>query len=295
MSFGGWDVAVVAAKAAAYAATFGACGGVLYLAYSDALLADEDRAAIRRLVRLLMFASVVASGARISLTAGSMSGEVSALLDSGLLGMIWHAGEGRAFLVRTAGLLLAVPAVLTNRPARGRAATVSAIVGACTAATSFAWIGHVRELAPVWPTLLIGIHLLGVAFWVGAFGPLLLVLRRHEPRQVAAAVARFGAAAPCVVGVLIMAGVPLLVRLLGGVSALWYSSYGRCFTAKLVLVACLLCLAALNKLRLTPRLKANEAAAVRSLRRSIWAEMALAAGILIVTACLTTLTGPPAL
>lgn len=294
MSFGGWDVAVVAAKAAAYAATFGACGGVFYLVYSHALLADQDRLAIRRLVRLLMFMSVFASGARIALTAGSMNGELSALLDPGLLGMVWHAGEGRALLVRTAGLLLAVPAVL-NRPARERGLTVSAIAGACGAATSFAWIGHVRELAPVWPTLLIGIHLLGVAFWVGAFGPLLLVLRHREPRRVAAAVARFGAAAVFVVGALIVAGLPLLFMMLGGVSPLWSSSYGRCFTAKLGLVACLLCVAAFNKLRLTPRLKANEAAAVRCLRRSIGAEIALAACILVVTAIFTTLTGPPAL
>lgn len=295
MSFGGWDIAVVAAKAAAYAATFGACGGLFYLAYSDGLLADEDRLAIRRLLRLLMFVSVFASGARIALTAGSMSGQVSALLDSELLGMIWHGGEGRALLVRTAGLLLAVPLVLTNRVARGRGTTVSAIAGACCAATSFAWVGHVRELAPVWPTLLIGIHLLGVAFWVGAFGPLLLVLRHDDPRRVAAAVARFGAAAAFVVGALIMAGLPLLFTLLGGVSALWKVSYGRCFAAKLGLVACLLSFAAFNKLCLTPRLLANEAAAVRSLRRSIRAEMTLAACILIVTAWFTTLTGPPAL
>ena len=293
MSFGGWDLATVAAKAASYAATFGASGGVFYLLYSHAFLADQDRLAIRRLVRLLIFMAVFAGAAQIALTAGSMSGELSALLDPGLLGMVWHAGEGRALLVRTAGLLLAVPALM-NRPGRQRGASISAIAGACGAATSFAWIGHVRELASVWPTLLIGIHLLGVAFWVGAFGPLLLVLRDREPRRAAAAVARFGAAAVFVVGALIAAGLPLLFMMLGGVSSLWSSSYGRCFIAKLGLVACLLCVAAFNKLRLTPRLKANDAAAARCLRRSIGAEMALAACILVVTAIFTTLTGPPA-
>jgi len=295
VSFGGWDVAVVAAKTAACAATLAACGGVFFLAYNHAVLADQDRLAIRRLVRLLMILSVFASGARIALTAGSMNGELSALLDPGLLGMVWHAGEGRAVLVRTAGLLLAVPAVLANRPAGARRPSVSGIAGACLAATSFAWTGHVRELAAVWPTLLIGIHLLGVAFWVGALGPLLLVLNPREPRRAAAAVARFAAAAAFVVGALIVAGVPLLFMLLGGISPLWSSSYGRCFIAKLGLVVCLLCVAAFNKWRLTPRLDANEAAAVRGLCRSIGAEMALAACILGMTAIFTTLTGPPAL
>jgi putative copper export protein len=53
--------------------------------------------------------------------------------------------------------------------------------------------------------------------------------------------------------------------------------------------------AAFNKLRLTPRLLAGDARALRNLKSSIRAELALAAGILWVTACLTTLTGPPAL
>jgi putative copper export protein len=64
---------------------------------------------------------------------------------------------------------------------------------------------------------------------------------------------------------------------------------------KLVLVAGLLSLAAFNKFRLTPRLLAGDAAAAHGLRRSIHAEMALAAAILLTTAVLTTLFGPPAL
>jgi putative copper export protein len=54
-------------------------------------------------------------------------------------------------------------------------------------------------------------------------------------------------------------------------------------------------LAAINKLKLTPRLKAGDLAAAPSLRRTIHAEMALAALILLTTAAITTLIGPPAL
>jgi copper resistance protein D len=93
----------------------------------------------------------------------------------------------------------------------------------------------------------------------------------------------------------VIAGVVLLWVLIGNLSELWTSSYGCYIILKLGLVACLLALAALNKLRLTRRLLTGDSGALRSLRISIRAEMVLAAMILIVTAALTTLTGPPVL
>jgi putative copper export protein len=100
-----------------------------------------------------------------------------------------------------------------------------------------------------------------------------------------------------VVSLLVLAGTVLLAALLGGASELWRSDYGRIACLKLALVGCLLALAALNKLRLTPRLigAANgRGVAAHALRRSIAAEMVLAAAVFLVTAALTTLSGPPA-
>jgi putative copper export protein len=90
------------------------------------------------------------------------------------------------------------------------------------------------------------------------------------------------------------AGACLLVELLHHAADLWGSGYGRMLLAKLLLVAGLLALAALNHLRLTPRLLAYDRSALKALRRSIRAEIALAGIILLVTAALTTLAGPPA-
>jgi putative copper export protein len=56
-----------------------------------------------------------------------------------------------------------------------------------------------------------------------------------------------------------------------------------------------LALAAVNHLHLTPRLFAYDEGALRALKRSIMAELAVAGCVLVVTAALTTLTGPPAL
>jgi copper resistance protein D len=97
------------------------------------------------------------------------------------------------------------------------------------------------------------------------------------------------------VSALVLAGFTELSMLIGRVSDLWTSNYGRTATVKLLFVACLLGCAAFNKLRLTPRLKAGDGEAVRSLRRSIGVELVFVACILLATASLTTLTGPPAL
>ena len=50
------------------------------------------------------------------------------------------------------------------------------------------------------------------------------------------------------VGALVVAGLTVLWMLLGGVSALWVSGYGRWFIVKLLLVGCLVCLAGFNRL-----------------------------------------------
>jgi copper resistance protein D len=284
-----WDAAVVAATAAVYAATLAAAGGVFFLKLNHALIALAIRRTIRRLVGTLSVISVLAGGVRILALAGSMSGEFSGMFDGSLVRMILQAGEGRTAFVRLAGLLLFTPAVFKDsRPA------APAVIGAMIAATSFAWGGHTHSATLSMPAvLLVSVHLLAAAFWIGALAPLFLISSRGDLPQVAQLAARFGAAAVFVVGALVAAGLGLLWILLGNLSGLWTSTYGRYVSIKLGLVVCLLCLAAFNKLRLTPRLLADEAHAARVLRRSIGFEVLLVGMILIVTAAFTTMSGPP--
>lgn len=290
MPFGIWDAAAIALKALTYATTLGAAGAVFFLRYDGTLITGANRLGIRRIVIGLSILSVLAGAAQIMMSAASMSGESTGMWDAPLLRMIWEAGAGRANVIRAAGLLLSALVIWSDRP------PWVAIFGAAMAATSFAWTGHARALNPDGlPLLLLGVHLLGVAFWLGALAPLLIVARRADLPGIAAAAARFGAVAVFVVGGLIAAGVSLLWMLLGHVAALWTSAYGRYVMLKLVFVAGLLCLAAFNKLRLTPRLRAGDVRAARSLRTSIRLELLVGILILTVTAALTTLTGAPAL
>src|SRR5271154_6100262 len=91
-----WDVVQVTAKAVAYAATLGAAGGIMFLGYCYAVIAASDRREIRRLVGVLLALSLLAGGARVMATAGSMSGDIAGMFDGTFLRMILQAGEGRA-------------------------------------------------------------------------------------------------------------------------------------------------------------------------------------------------------
>jgi copper resistance protein D len=285
-----WDAASIAVKTMTYAATLGAAGAVFFLGVCGPLIAGADRPRIRSLVVGLAALSVFAGGAQILVSAGSMGDDAAGMWDGSLIHMVWQAGAGRANAIRAIGLLLAALGVLSDRPPWW------ALLGAAAAATSFAWTGHARALNPdVLPVLLVSAHLLGIAFWLGALAPLLIVSRNGDVTIIAATSARFGSSAVFVVGGLMAAGVALLWMLLGDVTALWSSAYGRSVMLKLAFVGCLLCFAAFNKLRLTPRLLAGDPRALRSLRTSIRFEMMLGAVILAVTASFTTLIGPPAL
>lgn len=288
MTIGAWEVSATLVKAVLYAATLAASGGVFFLVYSRSLLERDDGVAIARVLWLLVATAAAASAARVLVTAGSLSGDAAGVLDSRLLALVWRGGEGRATAIRLGGLLLLLPALVRH----GRAGWVP-LAGAVAAATSFAWVGHTHAAASPAAPWLAGIHLLAAAFWLGALAPLWIYARRGEPRNVGALAARFGRMAIAAVGVLLGAGACILWILLGHPDELWSSAYGRLACTKIALVACLLALAAVNKLHLVPRIIAGETSAMERLRESIGAEMIVAMLILMVTAALTTLAGPP--
>jgi copper resistance protein D len=284
----GWDVAAVLAKALSYAATLGAAGALFLLAYGESILSAHQGARIRRWVRVLSLAAIAASGAKVLLLAGSMSGDMAGMFDASFDGMILRAGEGRAIGVRVAGLCLSIVALM--RPRRGR---VAAALGGALAATSFAWTGHVHALPEhLGTSMLLMLHLVCAAFWLGALAPLASVIGDADPARSAALARRFGHIALWLVALLIAAGAMVLAQLLSSFSDLWRTDYGRLVTLKMALVAAMLACAALNKLSLAPALGAGGERAASGLRRSIAVEMGLAAGILLATAFFTSVVGP---
>jgi copper resistance protein D len=284
----GWDVGAVAAKVLVYAATLGASGAVFFLSYAGGLLTGAQRAAIRRIVAIQLIVAALFTLLRILLLTGAMSDSFAGMFDRDMAGMLLEAGEGTAASVRLVGLALAGCALSLNRRLQ-----IPALAGAVIAASSFTWVGHVRALHPLLPaTLFSCLHLVGVAFWVGALLPLLWSTR-ESALEVGALAKRFGTLAVSVVFLLVVAGLCMLLMLSYGQPEFWSSGYGTMIAVKLLLVSLLLGAAALNKLWLTPRLMNGEARAVVVLRRSIQFELLTALLILVVTASFTSLTGPP--
>jgi putative copper export protein len=284
-----WDVAAVGSKAILYAATLSAAGGIFFLYYSAALIASTDQRRIVKWIALCVGVALAASAIRPLIIAGSLGDGLGGLVDPSMVRMVLQAGEARAGVIRVAGLGVAAAVLL-----RSRHFMPAALLGAALSVISFATMGHAWA-APGggWSMALLSLHLLCVAFWLGAFVPLLIIARHGDLPVLARTATRFGYLAMGGVFLLVLAGCLLLASFLNGVSDLWLTDYGRLMSLKLAGVAGLVGLAALNKLRFTPRLQEHERGAARSLERSIRVEIVVAAGILLVTATLTTLTGPP--
>ena len=121
-----------------------------------------------------------------------------------------------------------------------------------------------------------------LAIWIGALAPL-AAMTRSPAAPLLAILNRFSKAAMPVVAALAVTGLVLAVVQLESVRPLIETSYGLILLTKLVLVAALLCLAALNRFRLMPQLALNPLD-TKVLTRSILMECVVAVGILGVVA-----------
>ena len=283
----GATLATVAFKALVYLASLTAAGSALVLGILTKL--DHDT---RRMIRRLGLGCAIAAGlasaalipvGAIYLAGGSWAGAV----DPVLTGIVATSPVGESLAVRVAGL--AVVAVLFIS---GRASGPAAVAGAGVVCASFAFRGHVLAEPRVILGVLVTAHLLGLAFWIGAFAPLHRLAGHADPVRAGTAAAEFGRRALWVVPVLAVAGVALLVLLVGNPLDAVETTWGRLLAVKLAVFVLLLCLAAFNRLRLTPALLAGDAGARVRLRRSIGLEFAAVLVILAVTAVLTTVASP---
>jgi copper transport protein len=140
-------------------------------------------------------------------------------------------------------------------------------------------------------------HLLAVGVWIGGLVWLLAALwMRTAPWSTRQVVVRFSKLAGLSLAVVVVTGVARTVDELGGWGRLVDSGFGRALDLKLVLFAGLVVLGARNHYRLVPLFKtgARRRAATR-LRRSVGAELGLAAAVLAAAALLSQLApGAPA-
>ena len=219
-------------------------------------------------------------------------GALAAAVDPFLLGVVFESAQGMFILLAVGGLLL-VQATVFDRGRLWSVASLLGLLGAVLVLFAFVQVGHTRD-EPRW--LLAGLlmlHLAAVAFWIAALHPLRrLAQRASDTDHTILVLTRFGHVAMGVVGLLLIAGTTLAWILVGGLQPLLTTAYGQTLLAKLLLVVALLGFAAWNKWRLVPALARNEAGVWVRLRRSIAFERVLVAGVLLVTALLTTAMSP---
>lgn len=279
----------ISVKALVYMTTFMAMGSILAILTLRRLPLPEVQA-LRRLAIVCAIGAAVLSVARLPVRASFlMGGTWEGATHPMMLAMVSESPLGTCIALRLVGLVLICAILLPARYGRPLA-----VLGVVIVAASFAFRGHALEdprfvLAP-----LITLHILGLAFWVGAFAPLYR-LSTSGSGHVAGQVAHdFGRIAIWVVGGLTLAGGITLWLLTGNILTALTTPYGQFFALKLGAFLAIIGLAAWNKLRLTPAVMGQEKGATAHLRNSIRLEAAFVASILMTTAILTTVSAPEA-
>lgn len=290
-----WQILAIITKAFTYGASFAAAGGAFFLAIFSGRLTTQENASIKNFILITGIVGIVLSIFRVCIMSAMMTGDMSGFLDGPMLKMVIDSSEGPATLLHVVGLLSLIVSI--QRQHKRVLTHLVACLGGVIAVASFALVGHAGEVAIApqfkWlPQFLVILHLVFVAFWLGALWPLHRLTYGDSLPHIAIVSHRFGQCAAVAVGILLLCGFGLLWMILGTPRALFLSEYGTLFVIKMLLVALLLALAAMNKVRLTPQLFRGDMSALRSFRFSIRFEIILAFLILVTTAILTTAVGP---
>jgi putative copper resistance protein D len=254
--------------------------------------------------------AVVSGAAWLVLLAAQMSerAPTQAFSDGIVWTVLLHTTFGHDWLIRLVLAVLLASALCRLSPERaGRArwavaallaaAFAAALVHSGHAAATAGWLGTVHRAAD-------GLHLIAASAWVGGLLPLVLLLASTSRGEISLAVARdatlrFSMLGVISVGVLLVTGVMNGWVLVGGMPALVGTDYGRLLLVKVALFLGMVVIAAVNRLRLTPRLVHAAGAAtapakgdgVRALARNSVIEATLGLAILVVVGALGT--APP--
>ena len=290
-----WLVIATIIKAITYGTTLTAAGGVIFCVLFRNQTSQNEAKAIRQFILIAAWVAILISISRIFVTNIILREEMSGVFDLVLTRMVLESIEGVATGLRLASLIIMI-SLFSNKYYDKFLGVI--LFAAIVAATSFSLVGHAGEVSIKYgfgliPQGLLLLHLITVAFWVGALWPLRMLTDSNDILRVAQIMHRFGQVAALFVSLLIVVGILLIWILLGKLELLWTSAYGQLMLIKLTSVSILLAMAAINKLLITPKLlSTNNKFELGILRKSINLEITLVGLILFVTACFTTLVGP---
>lgn len=283
-----WGQAAILTKLMLYVGALGASGLVIVqVAFAQATSSLGQR--LRNQATALAALALLASLLGFALRGAALTGGADGMTDPEMLSLLWQTPVGDALLYRLVGGVLIIVGSLLPRFGHW-----VALPGSVLLLWSFAQIGHVSDIGQIYVRLLLLLHLLGVAFWIGVLPPLHLLSRSPgQLRQASQLGHQFGQAAMVIVPFLLLAGFAMGWLLTGTLRVLIATGYGQALMVKLALVAVVLMLAAANKLRFVPAMQAGDANAARHLARSIQIETAVILAVLAATATLTSVLTLP--
>jgi putative copper export protein len=269
-------------KLALYVAALGAAGLAL-TAWAILPSAREARVALRLGV-VLALAAAGLTAAKVAVDAAALAGGWSAIFEPPYLDWTLEAqGMFLAILAGGAGLL-AAGAALGRRPL--------AALGGLVMLAGFTTTGHVSgEAGAAWLRAALGVHLLGVAFWMAAPAAL-LPTARVDDQALLARVRAFSRIALGLVPLALAAGGVLAVVLVERLSSLTGTAYGRLILVKILAAAGAFALGAVNKVWVTARLARDPPRGRTLLRLTLGADAVLFLAALGAVAAATTAFPP---
>jgi copper resistance protein D len=211
---------------------------------------------------------------------------------------------GDTWMVRLAmaALLVVFLTVAAMAERRFTSADVACAVVAAALAASLAWTGHAAGMEGVDGAIHLAsdaLHLVAAGAWLGALWPLAILLgaagRAGDPASAAIAgeaTRRFSLLGMISVAAILATGVVNTYEILGASAFSLGTDYNRLLLAKVGLFLGMVAVAAVNRLRLTPRLSGDHdhGRAMRQLRWNSLTETGLGVLILIIVAVLGRMT-----
>ena len=253
-----FGLAAIITKFALYLGVMTAAGTVM-----ATLMFRLDRT--RGLAAAFAVLGLVATILAFSLRGANLTGDLSGMTDPEMLGLLWTTPVGTALLLRLVGLGLLIAGLFM-----GRAGAWVSVLGGVIAIWSFDHVGHISSRDTTLLDIALTLHLLTVALWIGVLTPLKRLASLPDTFNMAANVGhRFGVVATATVPVLIIVGGYMGYQLVGSFTALIGTGYGQALIIKVLLIVALLGLAAANKFRFIPALRAGDSAAASHLSKSI--------------------------
>ncbi len=233
------------------------------------------------------------AGAWIVAAVGTVAVIADQVIEAGVdPGQVLATSFGPQIIERTVPLLIAGLALIAGARSAVASRLVLTIVALAAAGALAADVLASHAAAGTSPALDVGIqfvHVAAVGLWIGGLAGLLVTLRRRQPDESTARMARwFSWVATVGIATVAVSGLLRAISEVGTIDALFSTDFGRLLIAKTALLAGLAGLGAINHFRNVPA----AGRVLNGLRRVGSVEIATAATVVLLAAALVNVAPP---